>query len=59
MAYILNAYQIRKDYDLDIKSYKELSSKLKRCFDLENKLDRSFEESINLIEYCMNFYEIE
>ena len=51
-------YQLRNN-NLDQKDYKELATKLKSCFDLDNKSDRGIEESIKLIEYCMDIYGLE
>ena len=54
----LYGYHLR-DSNIDHKIYKELSSKLKSCFDLDNKFDRTPEDSIKLIEYCMDIYRVE
>ena len=37
----------------------DYAKKLKGCFDLENKNQRSINESLNLIKYCMKEFGID
>ena len=37
----------------------DYAKKLKGCFDLENKNQRSIDESLNLIKYCMKEFGID
>jgi len=41
------------------KAINDYAKKLKGCFDLENKNQRRINESLDLIEYCMNEFGID
>ena len=46
-----------KNYNNEEKSLlSEALNKLNECFDIENKNERSINESMRLIEYCMKKY---
>ena len=37
----------------------DYAKKLKRCFDLENKNQRTINESLDLIKYCMKEFDVD
>lgn len=49
-------YQVRKLEEIETQRNIDFALKLKNCFDFENKIERGLNESIILIEYCMEFY---
>jgi len=52
----VNILGIASDKDMIINDY---AKKLKGCFDLENKNQRSINVSLDLIEYCMKEFGID
>ena len=46
-------YQLKREEKIRLRKSAEV---LNKCFDLENKSKRSINESMDLIEYCLNNY---
>ena len=53
---IRNYGKIKELKKLEKEKLKKINKNLNNCFDLGNKSDRTTNESINLIEYCMKKY---
>ena len=53
---IRNYGKIKELRKLEKEKLKKINKNLNNCFDLGNKSDRTTNESINLIEYCMKKY---
>ncbi len=56
---IFKKVNILKNESYKNKIQNEFSIKLKHCFDLENKNNRRFNESLVLIEYCLKEFGID
>ena len=52
----VNAFNTKNSNNKIINDY---ATKLKRCFDLDNKNIRRIYESLELIQYCMNEFGID
>ena len=54
---VYNKFNISKELKKEEKErLKKSAEVLNRCFDLKNKSERSVNESMDLIEYCLNNY---
>tara|TARA_B100000900_G_C20394063_1_gene639875 strand:+ start:423 stop:644 length:222 start_codon:yes stop_codon:yes gene_type:complete len=53
---LLGIYQSVGSKRIEKMEREKLIRKLNTCFDLENKINRTIDESLNLVEYCINKY---